>query len=97
MIHTFSEAEKTAAVMKELCSGRRLLDEMQHYREVDAAREAAAQRGSKSAGALGKAVLAIPQREWFQMREKYGDECWSDRGFVKDVGRLEPQFKIHNV
>jgi len=97
MIYVPSEAEKHAALINELCSGRKLLDEMQHFREHDAAREAAAQRGSKSVGALGKAVLSIPQREWFQMREKYGEEFWQDRGAIRDVQRLEPQFKIHSA
>jgi hypothetical protein len=97
MIATLSEAEMTSAVLRELITGHKLLDEMQHLREYEAAKEANALRGSKTVGALGKQVLNIPQREWFQMREKFGEECWSDREFVKDVQRLEPQFRVHKA
>jgi len=97
MIATLSEAEMTRAALREIVTGEKLLNEMQHLREYEAAKQAAALRDSKTVGALGKQVLSIPQREWFQMREKYGAEAWSDRGFIRDVQRLEPQFAVHKA
>ena len=79
----------TDALIKELCSGRALMEARQKYREHDAAAIAKSYRGVKSKGGL-RHVAEIPQREYLQMIQKYGADCWSDVGFVRDFQRLEP-------
>ncbi len=94
MSQIIADAAANEALVRELCSGRKLLDEMQGYREYDAAREAQAQRGTRTVGALGKPVLSVPQREWFALREQYGEGCWQDRGFIRDMQKLAPDLAI---
>ena len=86
-----------AALVRELCSGRLLMENQQNFREIDAAKEAQALHGHRSIPGLGKAVAVIPQHEWFLMREKYGPDCWNDRGFIRDFQRLEPSMAVHKV
>lgn len=86
-----------AALVRELCSGRQLMETRQQFREVDAAKEAKAMLGHKSIAGLGKAVAVVPQHEWFLMREKYGNECWEDKGFIRDFQRLEPSMAVHKI
>lgn len=86
-----------AALVRELCSGRQLMETRQQFREIDAAAEAKALIGHKTIPGLGKAVAVIPQHEWFLMREKYGNDCWNDRGFIRDFQRLEPSMAVHKV
>ena len=92
-----SEAALADALIKELCSGRALMEEMQHMREHVAAAEAKASIGHKTLPGLGKLAAVIPQHEWFLMRAKYGEDCWHDREFVRDFQRLEPAMAVHNV
>jgi hypothetical protein len=90
-IDKFSEEALTDALIKELCSGRQFLDSLQKYRERDAAQVAKAyrDRGTRRGDTL-RHLAEIPQREYMQMVQKYGVECWNDRQFVKDFQRLEP-------
>ena len=92
-----STAEMDAALVRELCSGRQLMETRQQFRERGAAQEAKELLGHKTIGALGKAVAVVPQHEWFLMREKYGEDCWHDRGFIRDFQRLEPSMAVHNI
>ena len=93
----FTSEEMDAAMIAELCSGRKLLQERQHLREHEAAREARQLKATKSAGVLGKVVLNMPAHEWFQMTAKYGHEAMHSKEMVRDIQRLEPQFKVHNA
>ena len=86
-----------AALVRELCSGRQLMETRQQLREVDAAKEAKSMLGHRSITGLGKAVAVVPQHEWFLMREKYGEDCWGDNGFVRDFQRLEPSMAVHKI
>jgi hypothetical protein len=42
-------------------------------------------------------VAEIPQREYLLMANKYGEECWQDREFVRDFQRLEPTMAVHKL
>lgn len=77
-----------SALVKELCSGRALMETMQSQREMECAREAEYYRknGSKN----WKFLAAIPQHEYFILRQKYGDEAFHDREFVQDFQRTQP-------
>lgn len=86
-----------AALVAELCSGRKLMETRQHLRENRASLEAAAMRGHKAIPGLGKAVAEIPAHEYFLIRQKYGADCWHDRGFVKDFQRLEPTMAANRL
>ena len=91
-----TEEAMTAAVVRELCTGRQFLDSLQKYREADAAQIAKESR--KLAPKKNWRHLAeIPQREYLQMVHKYGNECWEDREFVRDFQRHEPTMAVHKL
>lgn len=92
----FNEAMDDALV-KELCSGRQLEEERMHLREHVAAARASAMKGHRTIGGLGKLAVEVSAREFFTIREKYGPDCWGDRGFVRDFQRLEPEMACHKV
>ena len=74
----------TDALVKELCSGRQLMETKQKFREISAAQEADTLRGVKT-GALGRAVAVVPTHEYFLIRNKYGEDAWHDRVFIRDL------------
>lgn len=86
-----------AALVRELCSGRMLMERKQGFRELESAKEASEMRGHRSIKGLGKCVLNIPAHEYFLIRKKYGDNVFHDREFVRDMQRLEPQFAVHKA
>jgi hypothetical protein len=45
----------------------------------------------------GKPVGAIPQREYLLLAQKYGAECWDDRGFVRDFFKSQSHLKAGNI
>jgi hypothetical protein len=90
MIINPSEDEMTAAVIRELCSGRQLMETKQKFREIAAAQEADTLR-NKTNSALGKAVAVIPSHEYFLIRNKYGEDAWHDREFVRDFQKFHPE------
>lgn len=85
----------TNALVKELCSGRLLKENMQRKREIEAAAEARRMKDAKSIA--GKAIGAIPQHEYFLLGNKYGMECWDDRGFVRDFFKSQSHLKAGEV
>lgn len=96
MLLKASEEAMTAAVIRELCTGRQFLDSLQQYREADAA--TIAKESRKMAPKKNwRHVAEIPQREYLQMVQKYGHECWEDREFVRDFQRLEPTMAVHKI
>jgi len=78
------------ALIKELCSGRQLMETKQYARELSCAKEAESLRGTTTA-ALGKAVAIIPSHEYFLIRNKYGEDAWHDRGFIKNFQKFHPE------
>jgi hypothetical protein len=96
MLLKASEEAMTAAVIRELCTGRQFLDSLQQYREADAATIANESRKMAPKNNW-RHVAEIPQREYLQMVRKYGHECWEDREFVRDFQRLEPTMAVHKI
>ncbi len=94
---SLSEEAMTAALVAELCSGRKLMETRQHLRERSSAMEANAMRGHKTVPGFGKALAVIPQHEWFLLRKKYGADAMHDRGFIKDYQRHEPSMKVYDA
>lgn len=88
-----------AAVIREMITGeklRRTIDE--EKREQAAARDAAARRGHKTVKGLGRCVLSIPQQEFFTVAEKMGTfDCWSDKGFIRDMQKRYPHLKVSSI
>jgi len=97
MIETLSPDACTDALLRELRWGREVKQTFQQVREQAAATEATAGKGHKSIPGLGKLAAVIPAHEFFLMREKFGAECWDDRGFLRDFQRLEPSMAVHKV
>jgi hypothetical protein len=91
----FAEEQINAALVRELCSGRQLMESMEKRREIEAAAEARAMRESKSM--LGKPIGAVPQREYLLLANKYGNECWDDREFVRDFFKSQSHLKAGNI
>lgn len=85
----------TDALVKELCSGRMLKEKLQHKREIEAAAEARQMKDAKSS--IGKPIGAIPQHEYFLLANKYGKECWDDRGFVRDFFKTQSHLRAGHV
>jgi hypothetical protein len=91
----FAEEELNAALIRELCSGRKFVESLENRREIEAAAEARKMREAKSVA--GKPVGAIPQREYLLLANKYGAECWDDRGFVRDFFKSQSHLKAGNI
>ena len=91
----FAEEEINAALVRELCSGRKFVESLERRREIEAAAEARQMREAKSVA--GKPVGAIPQREYLLLAQKYGAECWDDREFVRDFFKSQSHLKAGNI
>jgi hypothetical protein len=91
----FANEEINAALVRELCSGRKLMESLENRREIEAAAEAKKMREVKSIA--GKPVGSIPQREYLLLANKYGSECWDDREFVRDFFKSQSHLKAGNI
>jgi hypothetical protein len=91
----FANEEINAALIRELCSGRKLMESLENRREIEAAAEAKKMREVKSIA--GKPVGSIPQREYLLLANKYGSECWDDREFVRDFFKSQSHLKAGNI
>jgi len=91
------DAATEHALINELCSGRKFMEENCKYRERQAAQDAFASRGHKTHKALGKKVLSLPAYDFFRLRHKLGEDAMHDRSTIKDIQRLAPEFKVHSV
>lgn len=96
VIH-FAEGELNDLIVAELVSGRKFQDAKRKAAEQAAAQEARLARGHKTIKGLGKLALSIPEDDYYDLIHKYGTECMSDRTFLKDMQRLEPQFKVASL
>lgn len=93
----FAEGELNQLILNELISGRKFKDAQEKARERSAAQQADAARGHKTIKGLGKLAMVIPEDDYFDIIQKYGPECMHDRKFLKDMQRLEPQFKVASL
>lgn len=91
-----SDAAMNQALINELCSGRQLMETKQQFRERACGEEAFAARGHKSIPMLGKMIASVPSHEYFLIREKYGNDCWNDPGFIRDFRKMEPSMACNN-
>jgi hypothetical protein len=91
----FAEEEINAALVRELCSGRKFVESLEKRREIEAAAEARKMREVKSIA--GKPIGSIPQREYLLLAQKYGAECWDDREFVRDFFKSQSHLKAGNI
>lgn len=92
-----TNAEIDAALQRELISGRKFKEATLRARERAAAQDSAQAKGHKAIPGLGKLVASIPADEYFALIQKYGYDCFDDRGFVRDFQRLEPDLACHKV
>jgi hypothetical protein len=91
----FANEEINAALVRELCSGRKFVESLEKRREIEAAAEARKMREVKSIA--GKPVGSIPQREYLLLANKYGNECWDNREFVRDFFKSQSHLKAGNI
>jgi len=91
----FAEEEINAALVRELCSGRKFIESLEKLREIEASAEARKMREVKSIA--GKPVGSIPQREYLLLANKYGNECWDNREFVRDFFKSQSHLKAGNI
>jgi hypothetical protein len=97
MSEVITDLRMDAALMRELCSGRKHYEATLRARERACAQEAQRSKGHKSIPGLGKLVLTLPANEYFQICEKHGKEAFDDKEFVHDMQRLEPELATHKV
>jgi hypothetical protein len=98
MVLKASDEAMTDALIKELCSGRQFLDSLQKRREIEAAEVAKTYRQiGRQKGAKMVHLMEIPQREYLQIAQKYGEEAWRDREFIRDAQRLEPTMASNKI
>lgn len=93
---SMSEEAMNAAVINELCSGRQFMQSLEEMRERNSAQIAQQYRGTKSKGDLMH-IGEIPQHEYFKMMQWHGEDCWSDREFVRHVQKTHPHLFSHKV
>ena len=91
----FAEEEINAALVRELCSGRKFIESLEKRREIEASAEARKMREVKSIA--GKPVGSIPQREYLLLANKYGNECWDNRESVRDFFKSQSHLKAGNI
>jgi len=89
------EEEITAALVRELCSGRKFVESLERRREIEASAEARVMRETKSI--VGSPVGSVPQREYLLLANKYGNDCWDDREFVRDFFKSQSHLKAGNI
>ena len=98
MIIQPSEEAMTHALIREIITGEQLKKDISKQREIEAAKVAKDYRDmGRRKGAKMVHLAEIPQREYLQMAQKYGAECWNDRGFIKDFQRLEPTLASNKI
>ena len=83
-------------IINELCNGRQFYSAMEEVRERNSAQIAQDFKGTKSRGGLMH-LGEIPQHEYFKMMQWQGEDCWSDRSFVKDFQKHNPHLFSHKV
>jgi hypothetical protein len=91
-----SEEAMTAAYINELCSGRHYLDQLAKFREDKAAYVAKEARQTNTNKNF-RHLIEVPQREYLQIANKYGSECWDDREFIRDFQKLEPSLTVNKI
>lgn len=96
MIEGLDDATAHALIV-ELCSGRKFMEENCKFRETHAAQDAFASRGHKTSKVFGKKVLSLPAYDFFRLRAKLGEDAMHDRSTIKDIQRLAPEFKVYSV
>ena len=88
----------THALIRELITGEQFKKDLEKSREIEAAKIAQDYRkiGRRRGGKMTH-LAEIPQREYLQMVQKYGNECWNDREFVADFQRHEPTMASNKI
>lgn len=88
----------THALIRELITGEQFKKACEKTREIEAAKIAQDYRKiGRRRGAKMVHLAEIPQREYLQMVQKYGNECWNDREFVADFQKHEPTMASNKI
>jgi len=95
MILEATEEAMTAALIRELITGRKLMEAREQVRETAAAQVAQSFKGKGSK--TMKHLMEIPMEEFVRVGQKYGFEAWHDRGFVKDSQRFNPNLSSNRA
>lgn len=89
-----NEGQLQRAILNELRTGEQLERATQERRLRQAHAEAKTHDPKKTAAGLMKPILCVPGREFFRIREQFGEDCWDDRTFIRDYQRNVPDAKI---
>jgi hypothetical protein len=46
---------------------------------------------------LGRAVAVVPAHEYFLIRNKYGEDAWHDREFIRDFQKFHPELSPNAI
>lgn len=91
------DPQTVEAIIGEVMTGRKFMEENCKLREAHAAREAFASRGHKTSKVLGKKINTMPGYEWFLIRNKLGEEAMHDPQTFRDIRRHAPEFGVFRV
>lgn len=89
-VATYSDGQIAKALERELRMGLELKKQWENRREIKAAAEAKAMKGSRDVPGLGKFVATMPEWEFFRLREKYGNEEVHSDEFIRDFQKRNP-------
>jgi hypothetical protein len=93
----YSESEISRALERELRTGIRLKQEIEHVRERAAAKEAATFRGSRTVKGFGRHIAEIPQWEYHNLVNKYGYAEVHSKGFMRYLQKAMPHLASAKV
>jgi hypothetical protein len=93
---SMSEEALNHEIIKELCSGRQLMDSMEEYRERNSAQIAQDYKGCKSVGGLMH-LAEIPQSEFFKLNQWLGHGWENDRATLRHVQKTHPHLFSHKA
>jgi len=81
----WSDTQVNRALERELRTGIKLKEAMEHQREIEAAHEAKLDRDARGIKDFGKKVFTMPDWEFFNLVRKYGHDEVHSKEFVRDA------------
>ncbi len=93
----YSDGEIDRALIREIQTGFQLEKEVEAARVTEAESDAMAFKNMRSIGSLGKMVAAIPSRDYFRLKDKYGEEEVKSKEFLRYFQKKFPNLSPNKV
>ena len=92
-----SNSDANRALISEIRSGVKLKEAWENEREQICAKHAEKIKQSTGGFKSLRCLAVTPAWEWFNMRNKYGAEAMTNRGFVKDFQKRFPHLSPNKI